>query len=70
MPQACFWVPGLHMPLLAQHPVGHDSASQTHDPETHRWPDPQAFVPPQRQAPVAEQPSAVVESQATHVPPP
>jgi hypothetical protein len=70
LPQADFCVPGLHIPFVAQQPVGHDSASQTHAPETQRRPDPQSLPLPQWQTPLLEQLSAVVGSQVTQVPPP
>jgi hypothetical protein len=42
----------------AQHPSGHDAASQTHSPPWHSRPCPHAVAPPQVQTPPDEQPSA------------
>jgi hypothetical protein len=48
---------GLQVPF-AQHPLGHDAASQAQAPETQLAPAPQAEFAPQRHSPVAEQLSA------------
>jgi hypothetical protein len=48
--------------------VGHDAALHTHLPPEQTWPLPHAVPPPQEQAPVAEQPSAVVP-QLVHMAP-
>ena len=63
-------VPGRQAVLPWQQPVGHEVASQMQLPATQRRPDSQAGPAPHWQVPVAEHPSAVVESHATHVPPP
>jgi hypothetical protein len=52
-----------------QHPDGHDVASHTQLPLTHRCPAPQAGPDPQRHEPPA-QPSAVEELQALQAAPP
>jgi hypothetical protein len=49
----------------AQQPPGHELASQTHAPPTQRWPPWQGVPPPQRQAPVDEQVSALSAAHAT-----
>ena len=54
----------------SQQPFGHDTASQAHFPPTHLCPTAQLAPVPQEQAPVAEQPSALVLSQPTHTTPP
>lgn len=53
-----------------QHPLGHEVALQTQVPPTHCWPAEQGWPEPHVQAPVLEQPSAVVGSHATHALPP
>jgi hypothetical protein len=63
-------VPGRQAVLPWQQPVGHDVASQMHCPAMQRRPDSHAGPLPHWQVPVAEQPSAVVVSHATQVPPP
>ena len=50
----------------AQHPSGHERASQTQAPSTQLLPAPHAGCPPQVQTPAAEQASARVGSHATH----
>jgi len=52
--------------LPAQHPFGHDVASQVHAPLTQRWPLPHTGPLPHAQAPAGEQVSALVGSQAMH----
>jgi hypothetical protein len=59
---------GVHTPL-AQHPLGHDVASQTHSPSEHRSPSPHALLIPQRQTPIDEQLSASWVPHCTHVDP-
>lgn len=44
--------------LPLQQPVGHDTASQRHAPETQRWPLAHIAAPPHVQAPLALHPSA------------
>lgn len=66
-PHAAVVLPGWHV-LPWQQPVGHEAASQTHLPLEHACPLPQAVLPPQVQAPLAEQPSPVVP-QLVHVAP-
>ena len=46
-----------------QQPPGHEAASQTHAPFMHRWPPRHGGPPPQRQAPIIEQVSALSRSQ-------
>lgn len=53
----------------SQHPVGHEVALQTHSPDEHAWPAAHGACAPHAHAPVAEQLSAAVLSQVTHVPP-
>jgi hypothetical protein len=52
----------LHV-VPSQQPPAHEVASQTHAPFMQRWPSWQGGPPPQRQAPVTEQVSAVAGSQ-------
>lgn len=52
-----------------QQPVGHEVASQTQPPETHRWPAAQAAAPPQVHAPAALQASLAAGSQPAQAPP-
>ena len=59
----------LHLPA-PQQPVGQEFVSQTHAPTAQRWPAPQTAPLPQAQAPLAEQLSAFVVSQAVQVAPP
>jgi hypothetical protein len=54
----------------AQQPLGHDVASQTHRPETQRWPPAHAGPEPQAQLPPVVQASALVASQAEQSAPP
>jgi hypothetical protein len=69
--------PEPHLPLVvparqlrpSQQPFGHETASQTQAPPTQRLPIRQASVAPQAQTPPAEQASARIGSQVTHVPP-
>ena len=49
----------------AQHPSGHEEASQLHTPAAQRWPAWQGGLPPQEQAPSSEQVSASLGSHAT-----
>jgi hypothetical protein len=49
-----------------QQPAGHEDASQTQAPFMQCWPAWQGAVPPQRQAPVSEQVSALSASQVMH----
>jgi hypothetical protein len=51
-----------------QHPVGHEAAVHVQMPFEHTWPAPHAAAPPHEQAPVPEQPSALVP-QSTHAAP-
>jgi hypothetical protein len=53
-----------------QQPLGHDVASHTHSPFTHRWPPPQGGAEPHPQAPTAEQLSARIELHPTQGAPP
>ncbi len=55
--------------LFAQHPVGHDAESQTHEPFTHASPGPQGEFRPQVHWPPVEQPSALIPH-GLHAPPP
>jgi hypothetical protein len=59
----------VHAPAV-QHPPGHDAALQTQAPPTHACPGPHGALPPHWHCPVAEQPSDVIVSQATHPTPP
>ena len=54
----------------AQHPLGHEVASQTQLPPRQRWPAPQAEPAPQAHEPAAVQLSAVVGLQVVQAPPP
>jgi hypothetical protein len=58
----------VHVPF-AQHPFGHDVASQTHLPPEQCWPSLQGAPPPQAHVPERAQASAVVGLHATHAPP-
>ncbi len=77
MPQSTQAAPeGPHVERLSvlhtdpvQHPA-QEVASQTHLPDLHSCPAPQAGPPPQEHRPPLEQLSAVMESQATHPAPP
>jgi hypothetical protein len=60
---------GVHIVPLQQ-PLGHEVASQTHELSAQCSPALQGALPPQRQTPLAEQLSAALASQATHVDPP
>jgi hypothetical protein len=60
----------VHVVPPAQHPVGHDAASQTHAPPTHACPAAHGAPLPHRHSPMAEHPSAFVASHATHASPP
>jgi len=62
-------VPARHIPLSAQHPLGHDTASQTQAPLTQCLPLAQAAPVPHWQVPAAEQALAVTASQGTQLPP-
>jgi hypothetical protein len=53
-----------------QHPVGHEVALQTQAPAEHSWPTAHSETFPHMQSPMAEQPSALVASHATHDSPP
>lgn len=55
---------------LAQHPFGHEAASQTQLPATQLLPALQAALAPHWQAPVAPHMSARAGSQVTHAAPP
>jgi hypothetical protein len=55
-------------PVASQQPLGHEVASHTHAPDTHRCPAPHAAPPPQVQAP-AVQPSVALASQAAQAAP-
>ncbi|MDP3238003.1 MAG: hypothetical protein Q8N26_34750 [Myxococcales bacterium] len=53
-----------------QHPDGHDVASQTHAPDTQRWPVPHAAPAPHRHAPDAQpSPRAPQSVHAAPLPP-
>ena len=54
----------------AQHPLGHEVASQTQLPPRQRWPAPQAEPAPQAHEPAAVQLSAVEGLQVVQAPPP
>ena len=62
-------VPGWHV-APSQQPTGHEVASQTHSPWTHRCPAPQTAFAPQKQPPMVSHESLVVRSQPlqTHAP--
>ena len=53
-----------------QQPLGQDTPSQVHLPDTQRWPPAQAGPVPQAQVPVVAQASARVGSQAAQADPP
>jgi hypothetical protein len=56
--------------LPAQQPAAHDVASQVQAPPAHRWPLPHGGPLPHAHAPPIEQLSALVPSQAMHMPAP
>jgi hypothetical protein len=68
VPHSLAWSPLLHTPCASQQPFGQLVASQTHAPETQRWPVAQAAPAPQAHAPF-EQRSARA-SHAPHAAPP
>jgi hypothetical protein len=55
---------GLVQALPEQQPPAHDPPSQTQTPFMQRCPAAQGGPPPQRQSPVSEQVSVLLESQA------
>jgi hypothetical protein len=63
--------PGVvHVPLVLQHPFGHDVALHTHWPLTHCWPAWHGLPAPHAQLPVDVQLSVVVWLHATQAAPP
>jgi len=67
-PQSPGVLPGSHLLLASQHPIGHELAVHLQLPPEHAWPGAQAPPAPHVQVPAAEQPSAVLP-QLTHAPP-
>jgi hypothetical protein len=69
LPQAIVPFPAWQVPVVSQHPVGHEVPSHTQAPLRHRWPDGQAAFDPHMHLPPTHE-SAVSAAHAMHAPPP
>ena len=68
LPQTVLLVPATQA-SPEQQPLGHEMPSQTHAPETQRWPPPQGTPVPHWQAPLDPQRSALADEHVVQVPP-